>query len=83
MDVFILEKYRPCVSCGAYITSSNRTVKNPLRYKKGKNIGKVKPCCENPDWHKCENFDCEANHDGETPALMCISCGAYWGDITW
>lgn len=71
-------KITTCASCGALITTKSPKVKNPLRYKKGKNKGKEKPCCKHPDWRRCTYEDCEA--DG---AIVCINCGMYYGAITW
>jgi len=67
-----------CASCGADITKGCRKASNPLTYRSGKNKGKVKPCCDNPDWRVCPNRDCEA--DG---ALICKNCGYYYGFETW
>ena len=66
-----------CASCGAEIIGGKK-VSNPLRYRSGKNKGKTKPCCDNPDWRVCPNRDCEAD-----VAIICKNCGYYWGDITW
>lgn len=66
-----------CASCGDDIIGGKKA-SNPLRYRSGKNKGKVKPCCDNPDWRVCPNRDCEAEG-----ALICKNCGYYWGDITW
>ncbi len=65
-----------CASCGAEIVGGKK-VSNPLRYKKGKNKGKVKPCCDNPDWRVCPDKWCEGD------AVVCKNCGYYFGMMTW
>ncbi len=77
------KKVQTCASCGEEITDKCIKVKNPLEYKKGKNKGKVKPCCKNPDWRVCPNTDCENVDEYDSPALICKNCGYYYGMMTW
>jgi len=69
-----------CASCGADIVKGCRkaNIISPFRYRSGKHKGKVKPCCDTPDWRYCPNRDCEA-----IDAIICKNCGAYYGEITW
>lgn len=66
-----------CASCGADIIGGSKA-SNPLTYCSGKNKGKTKLCCKNPDWRVCPNRECEA--DG---AIICKNCGYYYGMETW
>ena len=69
-----------CASCGTPITKGLRKTSNPLEYKRGKNKGKEKKCCDNPDWRVCPG---PPGDYCEGEAIACRNCGAYYGDITW
>lgn len=69
-----------CASCGTPITNKLMKAYNPLEYKRGKNKGKEKKCCANPDWRVCPGPD-EYGCEGE--AIVCRNCGYYYGMETW
>jgi hypothetical protein len=70
-----------CASCGTAITKDLEKTSNPLVYKRGKNKGKEKKCCDNPDWRVCPGPDEEYGCEGE--AIVCRNCGYYYGLETW